>query len=251
MRVLIVSDIHANVHALNACMDAAPAYDLVWNLGDVVGYGASPNDVCDISRELGDVFVRGNHDKACSGASGLEGFNPVATIAALWTQKTLTPNHLEWLKNLPHGPVKPDPELDIALVHGAPLDEDQYMLSVHDASENLERPPARLTFFGHTHIQGGFVTNGREVLNVRPAYSTREAPERLEFPLEKEKKYMINPGSIGQPRDQDPRAAFALYDTEDEVVTFYRVAYDIEAAQKAIYAANLPPKLGERLAIGR
>src|SRR5579864_5998044 len=133
MRVLIISDIHANIYALDACIAAFPAYDVVWNLGDVVGYGANPNETIARSCELGKVFVRGNHDKACSGVSDLDGFNSVVALAALWTQKTLTPANLEWLKVLPQGQVKPDEDANVACVHGSPMDEDQYIINVHDA----------------------------------------------------------------------------------------------------------------------
>src|SRR5438105_12127068 len=118
MRVLVISDIHANIHALEACIDAFPANDVVWNLGDIVGYGANPNEVISRSRELGTTFVRGNHDKVCSGVSDLTGFNPVAALAAIWTQKNLTPEHLEWLKALPKGPIKPENAPNVACVHG-------------------------------------------------------------------------------------------------------------------------------------
>ena len=251
MRVLVISDIHANIYALEACMEAFPAYDLVWNLGDVVGYGANPNEVIARACELGKIFVRGNHDKACSGVSDLTGFNPVAALAAIWTQKNLTPANLEWLKVLPHGPVKPDAEVDVALVHGSPLDEDQYVINVHDAIEPLEHPPARATFFGHTHLQGGFFNNEGDVHAIRPAFRDPRQPQRIEFRLEDGVRYMLNPGSIGQPRDGDPRSGFALYDSDENLVIFYRVPYDIRAAQKDIRAAGLPPRLAERLEDGR
>jgi diadenosine tetraphosphatase ApaH/serine/threonine PP2A family protein phosphatase len=251
MRVLVISDIHANIYALEACIQAFPAYDVVWNLGDMVGYGANPNEVIARSCELGRIFVRGNHDKACSGASDLTGFNPVAALAAIWTQKTLTPANLEWLKALPHGPIKPDGEINVACVHGSPADEDQYVINVHDAVEPLTHPIAAHTFFGHTHLQGGFCNNHGEMHAIRPAFRDPKHPQRIEFRLEKGIPYMINPGSIGQPRDGDPRSGFALYDTEDNLVIFYRVPYDIRAAQKDIRDAGLPPRLAERLADGR
>src|SRR5579872_4149124 len=247
MRVLVISDIHANIHALDACMEAFPAYDVVWNLGDVVGYGANPNEVIGRACELGNIFVRGNHDKACSGVSDLTGFNPVAALAAIWTQKTLTPANLEWLKVLPQGPVKPNEEIDVALVHGSPLDEDEYIINVHDAVEPLDHPPARATFFGHTHLQGGFLNNEGDVHAIRPAFRDPRQPQRIDFRLEDGVRYLLNPGSIGQPRDGDPRSGFALYDNEEKLVIFYRVPYDIHAAQKDIRDAGLPPRLAERL----
>jgi diadenosine tetraphosphatase ApaH/serine/threonine PP2A family protein phosphatase len=251
MRVLVISDIHANIYALEACIEAFPAYEVAWNLGDLVGYGANPNEVIARSCELGKIFVRGNHDKACSGISDLNGFNPVAALAAIWTQKTLTPANLEWLKALPHGPIKPHAETNVACVHGSPTDEDQYVINVHDAIEPLSRPIAAHTFFGHTHLQGGFCNNRGEMHAIRPAFRDPRHLQRIEFPLEKGIPYMINPGSIGQPRDGDPRSGFALYDTDENLVIFYRVPYDIHAAQKDIRDAGLPSRLAERLADGR
>lgn len=251
MRLLIISDIHANIHALDACGEAFPAYDVVWNLGDVVGYGANPNEVIARSLELGTIFVRGNHDKACSGVSDLDGFNPVAALAAVWTQKNLTASNLEWLKALPHGPIAPDAELDLACVHGSPLDEDQYVINIHDAVAPLTHPAASRTFFGHTHLQGGFFNNQGDIHAIRPAFRDPRHPQRIEFRLEPEMTYMINPGSIGQPRDGDPRSGFVLYDTDEGLVTFYRVPYDIPAAQKNIRDAGLPSRLADRLSGGR
>jgi diadenosine tetraphosphatase ApaH/serine/threonine PP2A family protein phosphatase len=172
-------------------------------------------------------------------------------MAALWTQKNLTPTNLEWLKALPQGPVKPDDSLDLACVHGSPEDEDEYLINVHDAVEPLAHPVAHCTFFGHTHLQGGFAMNGTGVENLHPSYRYSNRAENIELPLAEGTTYMINPGSIGQPRDGDPRSAFALYDTESSVVHFYRLPYDIAGAQKQILDAGLPPRLAERLSGGR
>jgi predicted phosphodiesterase len=251
MRVLVISDIHANIHALNACIEAFPAYDVVWNLGDVVGYGANPNEVIASSRKLGEIFVRGNHDKACSGVGDLAGFNPIAALAAIWTQKNLSSEYLEWLKVLPQGPTKPVEELDIACVHGSPRDEDQYVITVQDAAQPLMQAPAWCTFFGHTHLQGGFFRKDSETYGIRLAFADPKLPQRIEFRLETDTTYMINPGSIGQPRDSDPRAAFLLYDTDERLVLFHRVPYDIQGAQRDIRDAGLPPRLADRLAEGR
>ena len=125
MRILLLSDIHANIEALDACLAAAPAHDVVVNLGDIVGYGASPNEVAERSRHMGKIFVRGNHDKAATGLMDLDDFNPMAAAAAIWTRDELTSANLEWLRALPHGPV-PLPEYpDVQLVHGSPNDEDE------------------------------------------------------------------------------------------------------------------------------
>lgn len=250
MRILVLSDIHANLDALETCLAAAPQYDMVWNLGDLVGYGASPNEVVDLSRRLGNFFVRGNHDKACSGVSSLEGFNPIAAAAAMWTMHQLTPDNLEWLRGLPRGPLKPR-ELDGALcVHGSPLDEDEYLIQLRDAVQPLSQSEVPVTFFGHTHIQGGFATDGKEWVTIRPTYQGDSKAEHLEMQLLPQAHYLINPGSIGQPRDGDPRSAFALFDSDKLTITFYRIPYNIKSAQQKIQAADLPPRLAQRLAEG-
>jgi len=250
MRILVLSDIHANLEALETCLAAAPQYDIVWNLGDLVGYGASPNEVIDVSRKLGKFFVRGNHDKACSGVSSLEGFNPIAAAAAMWTMHQLTEDNLEWLRTLPRGPLKPG-EVDGALcVHGSPLDEDEYLIQLRDAMQPLSQSEVPVTFFGHTHIQGGFATDKKEWVTIRPTYQDDGKCEHLEMQLLPRAHYLINPGSIGQPRDGDPRAAFVVFDSSKLTVTFYRIPYNIKAAQQKINAADLPPRLAQRLAEG-
>ncbi len=193
MRILLLSDIHANVEALEACLEAAPPHDSVANLGDIVGYGASPNEVADRARDIGTLVVRGNHDKACTGLSGLEYFNPIAAWAAMWTQQTLTPQNLEWLRGLPTGPLQlegadspPSGSGENATrpgsvycVHGSPVDEDEYVITVRDALDVLMRSSVRLTFFGHTHVQGGFALSnagGGQVL--KPAYASKTEGER-------------------------------------------------------------------------
>ena len=281
MRILLLSDIHSNLEALEACLAAAPPNDLVINLGDIVGYGASPNEVTDRSRAMGTVFVRGNHDKACTGVTSLEFFNPVAALAALWTQQTLTPENHAWLRDLPPGPVPiPGPEAKpkeastgknteddadkdksasdtgplqpVFCVHGSPLDEDEYIISLRDALDILMRSNIRITFFGHTHVQGGFAldkeTGGAA---LKPAYVTTDDAESLDLTLEPQTKYLINPGSVGQPRDGDWRAAFALYETVKSVVTYYRVPYDVKSTQERILKARLPERLATRLTEGR
>src|SRR5579875_2617368 len=127
MRALILSDIHSNLEALTAVIAAAPEHDCVWNLGDVVGYGANPNEVIDRARQFGKVFVRGNHDRACSGLSDLEDFNPIAGRAARWTRAVLTEEHTQWLRQMAAGPVHPNGP-SVSCVHGSLLDEDQYVL---------------------------------------------------------------------------------------------------------------------------
>ena len=250
MRILILSDIHANLEALEACLAAAPPHDRVFNLGDIVGYGANPNEVTERSRELGTVFVRGNHDKACSGVTSLEDFNPIAGLAVLWTRQKLKPDNLSFLHDLPSGPISPVEGLQC--VHGSPRDEDEYVLMRRDAYSILGRAAAPVTFFGHTHVQGGFWIDDEtdEEGGLELKYTSRTGLQQLTVQLRETGKYMINPGSIGQPRDGDPRAAFLIYDTEQRAVTFFRVPYDIAAAQEKIFAAGLPERLAIRLEEG-
>ena len=251
MRILLLSDIHANLEALDACLAAAPSFDSIVNLGDIVGYGASPNEVADRSRELGKLFVRGNHDKAATGLMELDEFNPMAAAAALWTRSALTPQNLEWLRGLPHGPVSVPEFPDIQLVHGSPNDEDEYVVSLGDALAPLITITMPLTFFGHTHLQGGFFANGSSADGFRPEYRTVGQAESVSLQLKNNARYLINPGSVGQPRDGDWRAAFALYDSEAQVVHFHRTPYNLKAAQDRIFEANLPARLATRLAAGR
>jgi predicted phosphodiesterase len=251
LRILVLSDIHANLEALEACLAAAPPYDLVVNLGDVVGYGASPNEVVDRSRELGKIFVRGNHDKAATGLLALDDFNPIAAAAALWTRDHLTPEHHDWLHSLPQGPLPLEGFSQAQLVHGSPTDEDMYVVSIGDALVPLLATTIPLTFFGHTHLQGGFFANGNSADGFRPEYRSVGKAESVSLQLKPETRYMINPGSVGQPRDGDWRAAFALFDSHAQVIHFHRAPYNLKAAQDRIFAANLPPRLATRLAAGR
>jgi diadenosine tetraphosphatase ApaH/serine/threonine PP2A family protein phosphatase len=251
LRILLLSDIHANLEALEACLAAAPAYDLVANLGDVVGYGASPNEVIDRSRSLGKIFVRGNHDKAATGLLALDDFNPMAATAAIWTRDQLTAERHQWLKSLPQGPLALDGVPQAQLVHGSPADEDAYIVSLGDALIPLLALTTPLTFFGHTHLQGGFFANGNSADGFRPEYRTVGQAESVSLQLKPGTRYMINPGSVGQPRDGDWRAAFVLFDTEAQVIHFHRTPYNLKAAQDRIRAANLPPRLATRLAAGR
>jgi diadenosine tetraphosphatase ApaH/serine/threonine PP2A family protein phosphatase len=251
LRILLLSDIHANLEALEASLAAAPPYDFVANLGDVVGYGASPNEVVDRSRELGKIFVRGNHDKAATGLLALDDFNPMAAAAAIWTRDQLTAEHHQWLHALPQGPLELEGFPEVQLVHGSPEDEDTYVVSIGDALVPLLADPMPLTFFGHTHLQGGFFANGNSADGFRPEYRTVGQAESVPLHLKPNTRYMINPGSVGQPRDGDWRAAFALFDTEAQIVHFHRTPYNLKAAQDRIFGASLPPRLATRLAAGR
>jgi predicted phosphodiesterase len=251
VRVLLLSDIHSNLEALEACLAAAPAYDLVVNLGDIVGYGASPNEVIARSRELGKFFVRGNHDKAVCGLVDVRDFNPVAALASSWTRDQLTEENLEWLRGLPQGPVQIEELADIQFVHGSPIHEDEYVVNVGDAVGPLTVSSFKITFFGHTHLQGSFSLNGDRIDSIHPAYRTVGQIEKSEFPLKNGMRYLINPGSVGQPRDGDWRAGFAVFDSDASIIVFYRVPYNLKRAQDRILAADLPQRLATRLAAGR
>ena len=251
MRVLILSDIHSNLEALEACLASAPAYDQVVNLGDIVGYGASPHEVIARSRGLGKFFVRGNHDKAAAGLMDLKDFNPVAGMAAIWTREHLSPENLEWLRSLPQGPIRVEGLEGAQFVHGSPMDEDDYVVTLHDAIEPLLVSSIPLTFFGHSHLQGSFWSNTVTPDVYRPVYRTVGQAESSEFPLKEGQHYLVNPGSVGQPRDGDWRAAFAVFDSDARIVTFCRAPYNLKNAQDRILAANLPQRLATRLAAGR
>jgi len=181
----------------------------------------------------------------------LEDFNPMAAAAAMWTRDELTSENLSWLRELPHGPVSL-PELpEVQLVHGSPNDEDEYVVSLGDALAPLIALNVPLTFFGHTHLQGGFFANGSAADGFRPEYKTVGQPESVPLQLKDSSRYLINPGSVGQPRDGDWRAAFALYDTEAQIIHFHRTPYNLKSAQDRIFNAKLPPRLATRLAAGR
>jgi predicted phosphodiesterase len=251
MRILLLSDIHSNLEALEACLAAAPPYDRAFNLGDVVGYGASPNEVTSRVRGLGEVFVRGNHDKAVAGIDSIDSFNPVAGLAALWNRDHLEPEPMDWLRKLPKGPITVPDLPGMQLVHGAPDDEDRYVVHVQDALSTLASADATITFFGHTHIQGLFQLREGLAEAIHPEYPSIAKAEMWQVQLESGTTYMINPGSVGQPRDGDWRAAFGIFDTQAKTMTFCRTPYDLRAAQERIFGANLPARLATRLAAGR
>jgi len=246
VRYLVVSDIHANWEGLHAVLEhAAGKYDQILCCGDIIGYGADPNAVTDWVRANVAGVVRGNHDKASVGLDDLEWFNPVARAAALWTQQELTSENAEYIRQLPKGPLVID---GFEVVHGSPLDEDEYMLAPADAGQVFSYLQAPLTFFGHTHVQGGFIWNQARVETIEKT-SLRDERQTLE--LTADCTYLINPGSVGQPRDGDPRAAYVLYNGDEHFLIFYRLPYDVSAAQAKIRRAGLPPILADRLAAGR
>jgi predicted phosphodiesterase len=255
MRLLLLSDIHANLEAMEACLAVAPAYDVLVNLGDVVGYNASPNEVCERVRAMGGTIVRGNHDRACSGVTDLTEFNLVAAMSARWTQTVLSDEHLEWLRALPQGPLQNNEQAELELVHGSPRDEDEYLLNASTAAANFRIPGhADIIFFGHTHLQGGFAYSDGRVRVLTPIFPTGEDVVEFTLQLVSGERYLINPGSVGQPRDGDWRAAFALYERNGAgpgAVTYYRVPYDVDETQRRILSWNLPERLATRLKLGR
>ena len=248
MRLLVLSDVHANATALNAALASCQGlWEQAVCLGDLVGYGPDPNQVIDQVRPLVAAIIRGNHDKAVCGIGDLEDFNPVASLAVEWTRAQLRADNLQYLSNLPAGPVHSD---GVTLVHGAFQDEDEYVFVPEQAIEGLLMAPATLTFFGHTHMQGGFLFRGSvlDTITLKPPQSDSLFSV---LTIEPGSRYMLNPGSIGQPRDGDARAAFAIVDSNRSLVEFWRVPYDIASVQERLRRARLPEPLAARLSSGR
>jgi len=246
MRFLILSDIHANWEALQAILAGAEGrYDQILCLGDLVGYGADPNPVVEWARQHVTAIVRGNHDKACAGLSDMEWFGPRARAAVEWTQEQLTAANLEYLRHLPRGPLVVE---GFQLFHGSPIDEDEYLIETADVL--LVRPYLTypLSFFGHTHIQGGFLVH-RAGFEELPGALGGSQEHIVEIPAHC--LCLANPGSVGQPRDGDPRAAYLLYSAGEPILGYQRALYDIRAAQDKIRRAGLPPGLADRLAAGK
>jgi len=245
MRYLVFSDIHGNLEALETIMDFAEkkSIDHYILLGDLVGYGADPEKVINKIRAIKKItYIRGNHDKAVAQINSLEGFNSVAAAAIIWTQKNISDENMHFLSQMKKGPLTI--QKDITLCHGAPFDEDYYIFGEMDAAEAFVYLKTSVNFFGHTHLP--FVYSLKNNL-VRGNYMSGESNEVI---LEKNIKYLINPGSVGQPRDRNSLAACAIYESDQRKVTFYRMKYDIKKAQNKIREAGLPPSLAERLSLG-
>jgi predicted phosphodiesterase len=255
MRALVLSDIHGNLEALTAVLAAAGRWDVLWNLGDMVGYGASPNEVLQLIRPLATLTVRGNHDRVCCGLGTSRHFNPTARAAAQWTETTLSAENLEWLRSLPQGPLvaelKMPNEVRVTLAHGSPLNEDQYVHNMRDAWASLQQMTTAITFVGHTHVQGGFAQREHDWHELRPRYHSSKGSDLWTLPIATGMRYLVNPGSVGQPRDFDWRAAFAIYDSEAEELLYQRVPYDVAATQERMLRAGLPKRLATRLKDGR
>jgi predicted phosphodiesterase len=237
---LIASDIHGNLEALEAVLaDARGSYRQILCLGDLVGYGADPNAIVDWARAHASLVIRGNHDKACVGRDLLESYNPAARQSAEWTRAALTPESAAWLEQLPGGPVHwPDSGNGFDLVHGSPADEDEYLIALDDVRPLRPLLTSRVTFFGHTHVQGGFLLTRGGVKRIMGEGTLELEPHHY---------FLLNPGSVGQPRDGDPRAAYIVYSPEEGTVDYRRVPYDVQKAAGKILAAGLPEPLAARL----
>lgn len=250
MKYLIMSDIHSNIEALRAVMFETMSMniDRYIILGDLVGYCASPNEVVEKVREMVPaVIIRGNHDKFVSGLSDGRDFNNIAREADLWTRENLLTQNLEFLRQIPKGPIEVDGLFEI--VHGSHYDEDRYILGFNEALKEFYGTQWQITFFGHTHIQ--MVWAYEDDKKEAKAYIVRIDGSKYKYKLDKGLRYLINPGSVGQPRDRDPRSAFAIFDSDEFSVTFFRINYNIRSAQNKIVRAGLDEFLSERLAIGR
>jgi predicted phosphodiesterase len=246
MRYLVLSDIHANLEALDTVLGAAPpdTYDRLIVLGDLVGYGADPNAVVERIRSLDPMTViRGNHDKAACGLDDGSSFNQIARFAAGWTGDTLTAEHRQYLQDLPAGPVIIDDRVEIC--HGAPFDEDHYIFDGNDARRAIDSSRRPLCLFGHTHLPVIFFDERGQIGGAIPEDA------RHPVALRDGMKLLVNVGSVGQPRDGDPRAGYATYDSDVPSLVLHRVEYPVEIAQRKIVAAGLPHTLANRLAIGR
>lgn len=242
---MILSDTHANWPALQAVLaDAEGRYEQIVCCGDLVGYNPDPGAVVDWTREHCASVVRGNHDKVVGGIDNLEWFNEVAKTAARWTMSALDEAQLTYLRELPQGPLKLEA---FHIWHGSARDEDEYVTTQQEAAPAFKYLEHPLAFFGHTHIQGVFFSKYRR-LGMLPAVSKME--NETVIALEPDTSYLINPGSVGQPRDGDPRAAYALYDSEQKAIWLRRVEYPVEATAEAIKRAKLPDVLAQRLFFG-
>ena len=242
MRIGIFSDVHANIEALNAVVDAFKheRIDKYVCIGDVVGYGASPNECCDIIRKLAAYTILGNHDAAVAGRMDYSYYYDAARHALDLHARQLTAENMAWLKGLPYE-VK---EGDLHFCHGSPinLEEFEYIFSIEQAARCLEvwEQLGTVTFIGHSHLCKSFALSRDDVYEV-------VAPK---FSIRPDHRYIISVGSVGQPRDYDNRASYTVFDSEEKVFEFKRVAYDIDAAAQKIFSTDLERNFGNRLFLG-
>jgi diadenosine tetraphosphatase ApaH/serine/threonine PP2A family protein phosphatase len=250
VRLAILSDIHSNLPALEAVLRSVDAAGVeeIWCLGDVVGYGASPDDCARVVEERCGLCLVGNHDLAVTGEIDVDAFSRAAGAAVLWTQENCAPETLEFLRGLEPA----ETGREVSLYHASPRDPVwEYVLSVDQAIECLDVQASRISLVGHSHVALFF--SGDESPDAGSAAASvrgEAAPDGRELDLA-EGRWLINPGSVGQPRDGDPRAAWLRLDTGDWSATYHRVEYDIDRAAAAIVAAELPNNLAERLYIGQ
>ncbi|MCK4352138.1 metallophosphoesterase family protein [candidate division WOR-3 bacterium] len=255
----IISDIHSNLEALQVVVDELEKREIknVICLGDIVGYGANPNECCNIVKELSQLVILGNHDAGSTGLTNFSYFNWVAKRACIWTSQVVTPENREWLKSLPF-----TLELNKDLfVHASPSKPEawKYVLSFDDAISEFQSFKNSVCFVGHSHVPVTFVEKGSSAKGARlPSVGQGCASgtkygliQDSKFKLEPNYRYIINSGSIGQPRDADPRVSFAIYDNKKKEVEIIRLAYDIKTAQQKILDVKLPEFLASRLALGR
>ncbi|MBR1837667.1 MAG: metallophosphoesterase family protein [Kiritimatiellae bacterium] len=241
-KIAVLGDIHANLDALQAVLADAKACGATEYLcvGDVVGYNACPNECCEIVRSLGAPTVCGNHDHYSAFGESLEEFSPLAAVMVKWTRETLSAENAEWLRSLPFTEVVPG---GITLVH-ATLDDPEawgYVFDDLDAETSISYQKTQICFHGHTHVPVAFEMHHGRVSRLAPGT----------FRLEAGRKYFLNTGSVGQPRDGDPRASYCLYSPGERRVEYRRLEYDVPAAQRRIDLAGLPPRLADRLGEGR
>jgi diadenosine tetraphosphatase ApaH/serine/threonine PP2A family protein phosphatase len=246
MRAAVITDIHSNQPALEAVLEAIEKVDVeqVWCLGDVVGYGAQPDGCTEIVRDRCDVCLVGNHDLAVLGELDVSAFSAAAAAAVTWTQENCEESTLEFLRQLrPAGE-----QAEVGLFHASPRDPIwEYVLSIEQASDCLEIQPQRVALIGHSHVALFFSSPGDGAAgDVRGVQALDGASLEIEGG-----RWLINPGSVGQPRDGDPRAAWLELDTDGWKALYHRVEYDIDAAAKAIVEGGLPKHLGDRLYVGQ
>ena len=250
MRILVLSDVHGNKHGLQAALDAAGRVDRILCLGDVVGYGAFPNECCEILRDVKAICLSGNHDAAALDLISIEWFNEVATEAILWTRQQLSPENRAWLGGLPPQAIFAQERFQA--VHASlrsPWEE--YILNPTLAQFSFQLMEQPLCFYGHTHVADLYWMREEEIGSLNPEIEHAEFRGGGGLEMEEGEKYLLNPGSCGQPRDHNPDARFALFETDDRVVDVFCVKYDTRAARAAIIEAGLPRVLGERLMVGQ